>query len=163
WPGGSPFRGLAPFEFEHAAVFRGRTRAVQDIISLTRQQYLTRCSWTGEDAPSEKAPPNFVLVSAMSGIGKSSLIRAGVIPLLTVTGVIEGVGLLRRAVMKPTGSATGLFDALANALSSSDALPELLTDGTSSASLAQMLRSNPAGSTLLVKGGLSQAAAKLQS
>ena len=98
----------------------------------------------------------------MSGIGKSSLIRSGVLPLLTTPGVIEGIGLWRRAVMKPTGWAGSPFLALAEALTTGDALPELLSDGTAMSALAQALRHNPASADLLIKGGLSQAAAKLR-
>ncbi len=157
WSAGSPFRGLHPFEFEHAPVFRGRTRAIQDVIALLRGQYASRQSWAVDGAG--KPSPLFVLVSAMSGIGKSSLIRAGVLPLLTVPGVVEQIGLWRRAVMKP-GSG-GLFVALAEALTAPEALPELISDGTTKPMLAEMLRSNPAAAELLLKGGLSQAAARL--
>ena len=37
-----------------------------------------------------------------SGSGKSSLARAGVMPTLVEPGVIDGIGLWRRAVMKPS-------------------------------------------------------------
>ena len=157
WSAGSPFRGLHPFEFEHAPVFRGRTRAIQDVIALLRGQHAARQSWAVDSAG--RPPPLFVLVSAMSGIGKSSLIRSGVLPLLTVPGVVEHIGLWRRAVMRP-GSG-GLFAALAEALTSPEALPELLSDGTTKPMLAELLRGNPAAAEVLLKGGLSQAAARL--
>ncbi len=159
---GSPFRGLQPFEFEHAPVFRGRTRAIQDVIGGIRRQVLARQAWTAEEAGT-KPPPAFVLVSAMSGIGKSSLVRAGVLPLLTTPGVVEGIGLWRRAVMKPAGGVGGLFSALAGALAASEALPELFADGTTVSQVAEALRASPSGADMLVKGGLSQAAAKLRS
>ncbi|HEY5807780.1 MAG TPA: hypothetical protein VIT67_07415, partial [Povalibacter sp.] len=38
WKKGSPFRGLTAFEFEHAPVFFGRTRAVSDILHTLRLQ-----------------------------------------------------------------------------------------------------------------------------
>jgi hypothetical protein len=42
------------------------------------------------------------LVTGASGSGKSSLVRAGVLPKLTEPGVIEGVSLWRRAVFGAT-------------------------------------------------------------
>ena len=161
WTSGSPFRGLEPFQFEHAPIFRGRTRAIQDVIGLLRAQRAARQAWIAEDQNSTP-PPIFGLVSARSGIGKSSLIRAGVMPLLTSPGVIEGIAIWRHALMKPTGKASGLMAALSEALTAPEALPELLSDGTVPADLAQALLSNPASAASLVKGGLSQAAAKVR-
>ena len=77
WAAGSPFRGLHLFEFEHAPVFFGRSRAVGELLAALRRQ-----------ADDGRA---FVLVLGASGSGKSSLVRAGLLPLLTQPGVIEGV------------------------------------------------------------------------
>jgi len=147
WKEGSPFRGLNVFEFEHSPVFFGRTKAVSEIIDGLRQQ-----------AASEKS---FVLILGMSGGGKSSLVRAGVLPMLTQPGVIEGVGLWRRAIVKPGDSPGDLFDGLASCLLRENALPELSADRTDINELANLLRETPKAAVPLIKGGLSQAASEM--
>jgi len=141
---GSPFRGLEAFEFEHAPIFYGRTKAVSGVLDALRRQ-----------AARNQA---FVLVLGRSGGGKSSLARAGVIPLLVEPGVVEGVGLWRRAIFRPSEAVQDIFDAFAASLTAPDAMPELLSDGTSVQELAQILRSGPNGAAPLLKGALSQAA-----
>ncbi len=87
----TPFRGLEVFDFEHAPIFFGRTRAIGAIREALVQQAAPR-------------PGSFVLVFGMSGVGKSSLVRAGVLPTITQPGVIEGVGLWRLCVFRPSGA-----------------------------------------------------------
>ncbi len=62
-PEGNPYRGLHRFEAEHRALFFGRAAEVRDVVERLRS-----------DA--------FVLVAGDSGVGKSSLCRAGVLPLV---------------------------------------------------------------------------------
>ena len=78
-----------------------------------------------EKAGGSKKP--FVLVLGMRGSGKSSLVRAGVLPLLTEGGAANGPW--RRAVTRPGagGTAGDPFDRLATALLADSALPELQT------------------------------------
>jgi len=100
----NPFRGLEVFEFEHAPIFRGRTKAIGELLDLLIQLGSTR--------------KPFVLVIGASGSGKSSFVRAGLLPLLTEPGIVEGIGLWRRAVARPAaaGAAGDPFDVLAAAL-----------------------------------------------
>ena len=105
-----PFRGLQFFDFEHAPIFHGRTKAVGDVLDALAKQ--------------AKANTPFVLILGASGSGKSSLVRAGVLPLLTEVGTVSAEGPWRYAITRP---ATGgdPFDSLAAALLASTALPEL--------------------------------------
>lgn len=142
WKQGSPFRGLEAFHFEHAPVFFGRTRAVSDILQALRDQ----------DADGRA----FVLVLGMSGGGKSSVVRAGVLPMLTRPGVIEGVDVWRRAVYRPTDVRGDLFTGLAKALLRDTALPSLDEDNEGPGELAQVLRASPQAATSMIKGALSR-------
>ncbi|MEM9481020.1 MAG: NACHT and WD repeat domain-containing protein [Verrucomicrobiota bacterium] len=146
WKEGSPFRGLEAFYFEHAPVFFGRTEAVAKAVEAFRRQSTEKTS-------------GFLLLAGASGSGKSSLARAGVVPMLVEPGVIEGIGLWRRAVMKP---GTNPFAALAAALLEAEALPELGSDGTTAAELEKLFRERPVEAIGLGRGALSQAAALMQ-
>jgi WD40 repeat protein len=142
----NPFRGLRIFDFEHAPIFAGRTLAIDGIRTALTQQ-------------AEAGRP-FVLVLGASGSGKSSLVRAGVLPLLIEPGVIEGIGFWRRSVMHPAGvgSQSDMFDALAAALLAAEAIPELadLESSDPVKDLAAELRANPLGVADRVKDKLNQ-------
>jgi WD40 repeat protein/serine/threonine protein kinase len=109
----NPFRGLHVFEFEHAPIFHGRTKAIGEVLEALEAQ--------------ARAHRPFLLILGASGSGKSSLVRAGVLPLLTQPGTIEGIELWRWAITRPgAGGGSGdCFDALAGALLEASALPTL--------------------------------------
>jgi len=144
----SPFRGLNVFDFEHAPIFFGRIKAIGEVLEALEQQ--------------GKVWRPFVLIVGGSGSGKSSLVRAGVLPQLTQPGTIEGIGLWRRAVTRPGAGGSGgdCFDALANALLDSAALPGLENLESTSAveELATELRDNPEAVALRVRDALDTAA-----
>ncbi len=70
-PEGNPYPGLAPFEAGHRAVFYGRGADVSALVDRLRSEPL-------------------VTVAGDSGIGKSSLCRAGVIPAVTAGALGDG-------------------------------------------------------------------------
>ena len=114
WPAeikGSPFRGLAAFGTKHAPVFFGRSRDITKAVDRLK------------DAAEKGCP--FLLVDGASGAGKSSLVRAGLVPRLTAAGVVPSVDLWRVAVMRPAEIVGDPFAALARALLVAEAdLPE---------------------------------------
>jgi hypothetical protein len=108
----NPFRGLDFFDVEHARVFHGRTKTVGEALDVLQQQAVT------------KKP--FLLVWGPGGCGKTSLVRAGLLPILTQVGTSEGDGPWRFACSRPGGGAReDPFDALAASLLNASALPDL--------------------------------------
>jgi hypothetical protein len=80
----NPFRGLLPFEEEHAALFFGRDREIADVAHRLE-------------------PRRLLAVTGVSGSGKSSLVLAGVVPMLKA-GMLPCLGDgLCVATMKPRG------------------------------------------------------------
>jgi eukaryotic-like serine/threonine-protein kinase len=151
WPKekGWPFRGLAPFEAEHAAVFFGRAR----VIDEARRRFA---------AAAERGAP-FLLIVGASGSGKSSLARAGLIPRLTTAGVVASVDVWRVARMKPGEGQAGPLTALATALLMPEALPELAHgDYPIAASHADNLRRSGAASVQPISSALARVAEAAQ-
>jgi energy-coupling factor transporter ATP-binding protein EcfA2 len=144
----NPFRGLQVFDFEHAPIFHGRTRAIGAVLEALEVQV--------------RVQRPFVLVVGASGSGKSSLVRAGVLPLLTQPETIEGIGLWRWAAARPGagGSNGDCFDALAAALLEPSALPPLEDPESLNAirDLANELREHSNSVALRVKDALDHAA-----
>jgi eukaryotic-like serine/threonine-protein kinase len=143
----SPFRGLNVFEFEHSPIFHGRTKAIGEVLEAMEAQV--------------RAERPFVMVVGASGSGKSSLVQAGVLPLLAQPGTIEGIGLWRRAVTRPgAGGGGDCFDALAAALLEFSGLPTLQDpesmNGTED--LARELRNHSDSVALRVRDALDHAA-----
>src|ERR1700744_641901 len=79
---GSPFRGLAAFEPSHSSVFWGRSAAIASIIAKLHTA-------------------RFLLLIGASGAGKSSLLRAGLVPRIVKPGIIPGIDLWQVALITP--------------------------------------------------------------
>jgi WD40 repeat protein len=127
WLKGSPFLGLESYRFEHAPIFFGRSNAIKTAVEQL--------------VDNAQAGRPFLLVVGASGAGKSSLAQAGIVPALCTRGVVPRSGQWRRAVMHPGGHPEGPFAALAEALTGSEALPELLA-GHDLAALAHHLEAS---------------------
>ncbi|TIT82419.1 MAG: ATP-binding protein, partial [Mesorhizobium sp.] len=120
----SPFRGLDAFEFEDANLFFGRARAIAACTARLDQQ-----------AASGTA---FLLIYGMSGCGKSSLLRAGLMASLTRPGAVAGISLWRRCLIR-LSEGPDAFAVLAAALLGEAAVPELSREVTA-AELALLCR-----------------------
>jgi energy-coupling factor transporter ATP-binding protein EcfA2 len=111
-----PFPGLRPFDLKDAFLFFGREQQTQELLDrLSRNRFLA--------------------VVGTSGSGKSSLVRAGLVPALYRGYLVGATTRWRIAVMRP-GSAP--MDEMANALSAKEALsmdPAVVRDKVNASSL----------------------------
>ncbi len=118
---GCPYRGLLPYDQEHEAVFRGRERLVAELAG--------KLAGTG-----------IVMVTGASGAGKTSLLRAGLMPALArgvqVPGSSSWPVISLTATTRPL---TGLAEALAS------------LDGRDPAAIWQRLTAAPGEAHLLVR------------
>ena len=97
---GNPYPGLRPFERDDAHLFFGREEQVQELVGLL-------------------AVHRFLAVVGVSGSGKSSLVKAGLLPALHLGAMGEEFPDWRVAVMTPAADPLG---ELCNALGSGKAL-----------------------------------------
>ncbi len=108
----SPFRGLKPFEFEHHAIFFGRDQAKRYLLKKLAKQVERGIA--------------FVMVQAMSGSGKSSLVKAGLLPQLTTPRVIGDVACIRWCLLRPSDGDGNPLRALARAIHQPNTLGDAL-------------------------------------
>ena len=86
---GCPYLGLVPFEERDARVFYGRG----ELVAQLAQRLAEQLDGTG-----------MLLVAGESGAGKSSLLRAGLMPWLAAGALGPGSERWPRRVIRPTGS-----------------------------------------------------------
>jgi tetratricopeptide (TPR) repeat protein len=144
WWSGSPYAGLKAFDVEQAAVFFGRERAEREIT-----ENLVRHAAEGA---------GLMLVLGASGSGKSSVVRAGVLPDLMASGVVAEVSTWRYAIMQPAELASDPFAGLAAALMRPQALPELGAMGYQVTDIAAQLAGDPTLAVMPVRLALERAA-----
>lgn len=115
WQQGSPFRGLQVFDVDHAAVFFGRASATREaLVALEQQVTLGKA---------------FLLLLGASGVGKSSLARAGLLFNLLHSNRYHDIECWWHAVFRPGGSKKGPVSALVDALSRALELDAAGTNG----------------------------------
>src|SRR5688572_17375244 len=84
----NPFPGLRPYQASESDLFFGRDEQIEELLGRLRERRL-------------------VAVVGASGSGKSSLVRAGVVPALG-RGYLTGAGSeWRIAIMRPGGDPMG--------------------------------------------------------
>ena len=125
---GSPFRGLKSFDVEHERIMFGRERLTQRALEALQRNLRENSA--------------FLLLIGDSGAGKSSLARAAVLPrIIRLTGEGAGRADLWRLARLTLAIGENPFEALARALFTAEALPELAqSDFPTPAQLAAVMR-----------------------
>ena len=150
WKNGSPYRGLEAFGVEHAPVFFGRRRETERARARLIQAAM------GDTA--------FLLVTGASGAGKSSLARAGLIPLLAQPGGLGALSsAMRYAILTPGEIAGNWAEGLAAALFADHAIAPELEQGDfdDAAALGAQLHRADAAAISPVLSALRRAAVNL--
>jgi WD40 repeat protein len=122
----NPYPGLRPFETDEAHLFFGRDQQIAEVVGRLERNRL-------------------LAVLGVSGSGKSSLVRAGMIPALERGSVTNPGRQWRIVVTRPAGAP---FESLAAALAANQLDPAGLRD--SSLGLVQIARQLSADERLLV-------------
>ena len=127
----NPFPGLRPFDEEEAHLFFGREQEIVALLGRMMRQH-------------------FLAVLGSSGCGKSSLIKAGLIPSLKYEQLDDGEPAWRIAVMRPGNDP---FKQLALALTREEALGRGRERSDADVPVTQMiLRRGPLGLVEAVRG-----------
>ena len=129
----SPYRGLGAFEERDSPFFFGRESATRELLALMSRRLTA---------------PALVVVSGVSGAGKSSLLRAGVLPSMRGAGLAGAPGSATWPCLVFTPGRNPL-DQLAMRVAS--------LVGTDAASLRQRLADDPTGFALIA-GQLAESA-----
>jgi eukaryotic-like serine/threonine-protein kinase len=101
-PPGNPYRGLESFDVLHRACFLGRSREVATIVEKLRSEPV-------------------VVVAGDSGVGKSSICKAGVIPWIEQSNLLPGRPVAVMQLVPSRDPLTRLAEVIAGFLS--DAIP----------------------------------------
>lgn len=142
---GSPFRVDRPFEFSDHPVFVGRETETRELISRL-------------ETNAERGR-GLLLVTGPSGVGKSSLIRAGLLPRLARPFLFPGIALCRWCLVD-LGAGDPL-QALAAALGAPTILGGALERfGLDTRSLANLLATTPEVAAAELAAALSQVSVK---
>jgi WD40 repeat protein len=138
---GSPYPGLVPYDDAYSTVFFGRGLAHAETLREIRA------------AAGRELPALFIV--GPSGSGKSSLVRAGMMPAFGGTQ-IPGVDAWRTALLEP---AQAPLDALAECLYRKDVLPELAgSPQPAPRQFVDVARQSPQAAAHAVKWALDRAA-----
>ncbi|MEU9831708.1 WD40 repeat domain-containing protein, partial [Streptosporangium sp. NPDC048047] len=89
WSGGSPYRGLVPFGEADAEIFHGREVTTAQLVTTVSRRLTT---------------PGLVVVTGASGAGKSSLLRAGLLPAIGRGELTAAARDWPVQILEPTGS-----------------------------------------------------------
>ena len=122
----NPYPGLRAFDIAESHLFFGRDAQVAELVGRLERH-------------------RFLAIIGVSGSGKSSLVRAGLIPALERGGVWEAARRWRRVVTQPAGAP---FESLSADLAAAGLDGSRLRE--SSQSLTQIARQLPPDETLLV-------------
>jgi WD40 repeat protein len=112
WARGCPYRGLLPFGESDAEVFCGRERLAAELAA---------------ELAGRAVRGGLVIVTGASGAGKSSLLRAGLLPILAQGQQVPGSGAWPRIVMTPAGDPLTELAARLAAIGGAD--PATIRDG----------------------------------